>query len=107
MGQRRRALLAMAFIGRAAHVLLDEPLEGMDRAMQATIVAWVEQLAAADVVVLIATHELEPFAMSATRAVQVVEGRAELVAPLPSAARERSAALEQLAHGVRLTRGVG
>src|SRR6185312_150815 len=31
MGQRRRAVLAAAFIGTPSHVLLDEPLEALDR----------------------------------------------------------------------------
>lgn len=101
MGQRRRALLAMAFIGQPAHVLLDEPLEGMDRGMQDRIVAWVTQLAAAGNVVVIATHELEPFVPSATRAVQVVHGRAELVPQLPAASSDRLMVFERLARGLR------
>jgi len=101
MGQRRRALLAMAFIGQPAHVLLDEPLEGMDRGMQDSIVAWVEQLAADDVVVLIATHELEPFVRVSRRAVIVVGGRAELVEPLPESPDVKRAELERLARGTR------
>ncbi|MEP7381656.1 MAG: ABC transporter ATP-binding protein [Gemmatimonadota bacterium] len=107
MGQRRRALLAMAFVGHPAHVLLDEPLEGMDRGMQDSIVAWVEQLADANVVVLIATHELEPFVSLATRAVIVADGRAELVDRLPDAPVERLAALERFARGVRRAEGAG
>ncbi len=101
MGQRRRALLAMAFVGQPGHVLLDEPLEGMDRAMQDTIVAWVGERAAAGDVVVIATHELEPFVPLAARALLVVEGRAELVPQLPEAPADRLEVLERLARGAR------
>lgn len=101
MGQRRRALLAMAFIGRPEHVLLDEPLEGMDRAMQAAILEWVATMAAEGRAVIIATHELEPFVTVATRAILVVDGRAELVPQLPAAPEERLAVLERFARGGR------
>lgn len=100
MGQRRRALLAMAFVGRPECVLLDEPLEGMDRGMQETIVAWVAAMAADGRVVVIATHELEPFVTLAERAILVVDGSAELVPKLPDAPSERLDVLERLARGV-------
>lgn len=100
MGQRRRAVLAMAFVGHPTHVLLDEPLEGMDRAMQDAIVEWVGDLAAANVVVLIATHEIAPFVSLATRAVMVRAGRAVPVDGLPDAPDARSAVMERLARGI-------
>ncbi len=34
MGQRRRAVLAAAFVATPATVLLDEPLEAMDRSIR-------------------------------------------------------------------------
>lgn len=107
MGQRRRALLAMAFVGTPGHILLDEPLEGMDRAMQETIVAWVGARAAAGDVVLIATHELEPFVPFASRALCVVDGRAELIVKLPDAPSDRLAVLERLARGAYPGEGHG
>ena len=41
MGQRRRAVLAAARIGAPAHLLLDEPLEAMDRGAREDILAWI------------------------------------------------------------------
>jgi len=101
MGQRRRALLAAAFIGHPVNLLLDEPLEGMDRAMQQSIVRWVEQLAVEGATVLVATHEIEPFAALATRAVALAGGRATVLEPLPFALEERIVLLEALARGER------
>jgi ABC-2 type transport system ATP-binding protein len=100
MGQRRRAVLAAALIGHPSHLLLDEPLEGMDRAMQATIVAWVSERAAEGVAVLVATHEIEPFAGNAVRAVAVSGGIVTLHEPLPDALASRLERLEALARGV-------
>jgi ABC-type multidrug transport system ATPase subunit len=39
MGQRRRAVFAACFVGTSSHILLDEPLEGMDRHIQKEILA--------------------------------------------------------------------
>ena len=101
MGQRRRALLAAAFIGRPSNVLLDEPLEAMDRAMHQAIVAWVSQLASAGATVLVATHEIEPFVAPAVRVVSVAGGRAAVHEPLPGPPVERLAQLEAFARGER------
>ena len=43
LGQRRRAVFAAALIGRPSHILLDEPLEGMDRKIKEEILAWTEK----------------------------------------------------------------
>ncbi|HZF13113.1 MAG TPA: ABC transporter ATP-binding protein, partial [Thermoanaerobaculia bacterium] len=43
MGQRRRAVLAAAFVGRPDHVLLDEPLEAMDRGARDDVLAWIDR----------------------------------------------------------------
>ena len=46
MGQRRRAVLAAAFVGTPRHVLLDEPLEAMDRGAREDLLAWIDRLVA-------------------------------------------------------------
>ena len=60
MGERRRALLAAALVGAPRVVVLDEPLESMDRATRALIVDWCAERRAAGAAVLVATHELAP-----------------------------------------------
>jgi len=99
MGQRRRALLASAFIGDPPNVLLDEPLEGMDRAMQDELVAWVVSRVATGATVLIATHEIEPFVAHASRAIAVRDGTAVVLDVLPDAPARRLERLLDLARG--------
>ncbi len=101
MGQRRRALLAAAFIGHSPNLLLDEPLEGMDRAMQQSVTAWVEREVGEGATVLVATHEIEPFAALATRAVALADGHATPWEHLPAVRTERLQRLEALARGER------
>ncbi len=98
MGQRRRAVLAAAWIGEPRTVLLDEPLEAMDRGMRDDIISWIDRLLAREALVLVATHDIEPFVARARRALTVA-GRRRLFEPLPGAAAERLACLEALSRG--------
>jgi ABC-type multidrug transport system ATPase subunit len=82
MGQRRRAVWAAARIGEPSTVVLDEPLETLDRAMRDTVVAWTNAALDRGARVLVATHELEPFVARAARAVSFEEGRARLCEPV-------------------------
>ncbi len=91
MGQRRRALVAAALVGDPRVVVLDEPLETMDRGMRRLIVGWVERLCGAGRCVLVATHETEPFAGLASRVLLVSGGRPLLVDPLGEEDRARIA----------------
>ena len=99
MGQRRRAVLAAAFIGTPRHVLLDEPLEAMDRGARGDVLAWIDGLLAAGAAVLVVSHDIEPFAPRAARAVTVAAGRCPVVDPLPRDPAARMALLERLARG--------
>ncbi|MBI3449309.1 MAG: ABC transporter ATP-binding protein [Acidobacteria bacterium] len=99
MGQRRRAVLAAAMIGAPKIVLLDEPLETLDRAMRDEVLAWVRSLLAASASVVVVTHDIEPFAASASRAVTVRGGRALVHDPLPADPAARMALLEAMARG--------
>jgi ABC-type multidrug transport system ATPase subunit len=96
MGQRRRAVLAAAWIGSPRIIVLDEPLESMDRAIRADILAWIDKSLAAGAAVLIATHEIEPFIGKAARAVTVRQGNCRLFQPLPEQVEERITLLESL-----------
>ena len=95
MGQRRRAVLAAAWIGSPRVVLLDEPLEAMDRRMRQDILSWLERLLAESAAVIVATHEIEPFVAQAVRAVTVVDAKCDLH-PLHGEA-DKPALLERLA----------
>ena len=105
MGQRRRAVLAAARVGTPRHVLLDEPLEAMDRGAREDILTWIDRLLAvnsggmADTAVLVVSHDIEPFVPRAHRALTVREGRAITVDPLPGDPAERLALMERLARG--------
>lgn len=100
MGQRRRAVLAAAWIGEPRVILLDEPLEGMDRVLRARILDWVGQCAARGAAIVIATHDLEPYVESAARALTVRDGNCRLVYPLPDGRDERLALLDALSRGL-------
>ena len=100
MGQRRRAVLAAAMIGSPRVILLDEPLEAMDRSIRSTILEWIDRHRAGGSCVVIVTHEIEAFASAATRAVAVRDGRPESFDPLPSDPAAKMALLETLARGL-------
>ncbi|HUQ80655.1 MAG TPA: ABC transporter ATP-binding protein [Gemmatimonadaceae bacterium] len=97
MGQRRRAVLAAAFIGEPSNLLLDEPLEAMDRAMRSWLTSWIAAAAERGATVLVATHDVEPFVPLAKRAVVVAAGTPRSIDSLPDDATERMALLDRLA----------
>lgn len=99
MGQRRRSVLAAALIGTPRHVLLDEPLEAMDRGARESILAWIDRLLTTDATVVVVSHDLAPFAPRAARAFTVRGGRCLRVDPLPGDPAERLALLEHMARG--------
>lgn len=96
MGQRRRAVLAAAWVGSPTVAILDEPLETMDRAIREDILEWVDRILASGAAVVIATHQIEPFVGKAARALAFCAGRWRLVEPLPGDPVERMAVLEPL-----------
>ena len=92
MGQRRRAVLAAAFVGRPGTLLFDEPLETLDRSMREVLLGWLEGRIDDGATVLVSTHEIEPFLARATRVVTVVSGVVRLIGlPADIAARHRIA----------------
>jgi manganese/iron transport system ATP-binding protein/manganese/zinc/iron transport system ATP- binding protein len=58
-GQRRRVMIARAIVQDARVLLLDEPFAGVDRASEERILALLDELAAEDRTLLIATHDVE------------------------------------------------
>ena len=99
MGQRRRAVLAAALVGTPRHALLDEPLEAMDRGAREDLLAWTDRLVAAGAAVVVVSHEIEPFAPRATRALAVRDGRCLDAGPLPDDPAARLALLDRMARG--------
>jgi ABC-type multidrug transport system ATPase subunit len=99
MGQRRRAVLAAALVGTPRHALLDEPLEAMDRGAREDLLAWTDRLVAAGAAVVVVSHEIEPFAPRAVRALAVRGGRCVDAGPLPDDPAARLALLDRMARG--------
>ena len=99
MGERRRSLVAAAMIGRPSVLLLDEPLEAMDRPMREQITRWILNACAEGAAVIVATHEFETFEAAASRALTVRRGAIHVLDPLPSDVAARRRALESLAAG--------
>lgn len=97
MGQRRRAVLAAALVGTPRHILLDEPLEAMDRGAREDVLAWIDRLLAAGAVVVVVSHEIEPFIARAERAITVRDGKCREMGDLPEELGARLALLDRLA----------
>ena len=74
MGQRRRAVLAAAFVGHPETLLLDEPLETLDRSMRELLLGWLGERINDGATVVVSTHEIEPFLDRAIGIVTVESG---------------------------------
>jgi ABC-type multidrug transport system ATPase subunit len=98
-GQRRRALLAAAWIGTPRVVLLDEPLELLDRRLRDDVVGWVEALAAAGATIVVISHQVEPFVPAASRVLTVRDARTVGPLDLPPDEPARSVLVERFARG--------
>ena len=99
-GQRKRALFAAAIVGRPPHILLDEPLDALDRQIADDVLAWIRRRIADGAALAIVSHAIEPFADLATRAITVREGLVEKHETLPRSPEDRFHLLDALARGV-------
>ena len=99
LGQRRRAVFAAVFIGTPEHILLDEPLAGMDRAIKPRILAWIQEQVDRGALVVVVSHNIEPFRDSAACLITVKEGQALSITDLPEDPAERLALIDRLAQG--------
>jgi len=99
LGQRRRAVFAAVLIGTPDHILLDEPLAGMDRAIMPRILAWIQEQVDRGALVVVVSHDIEPFRESAARLVTVKEGTALSFGALPEDPAEKLALIDGLAQG--------
>jgi ABC-2 type transport system ATP-binding protein len=98
-GQRKRALFAAAFVGRPDHIMLDEPLDALDRQIADDVVRWIGERTAAGSTMVVVCHALEPLAGLATRAVTVRKGSVGVSQDLPAAPEARLRLLDALARG--------
>jgi energy-coupling factor transporter ATP-binding protein EcfA2 len=67
--------------------------------MRDEVLAWIDRLRAAGALLVIVTHDIDPFVASAARAITVRRGLPVVRDPLPPRASERLAILEALARG--------
>jgi ABC-2 type transport system ATP-binding protein len=95
-GQRRRAIFAAVLIGRPRYLLLDEPLDGMDRAVRKQILLWMDSHLAEGSTVVVVSHQIEPFVPICVQAVTISDGVPHLHENLPANPEERIAFLEKL-----------
>jgi len=72
------------------------PWSAADR-IRSDILTWVNRLAGNGAAVVVATHEIEPFAAKAVRALAASAGTVRLVEPLPQDEPARLALLQTLA----------
>jgi ABC-type multidrug transport system ATPase subunit len=100
MGQRRRVVLAAAWIGAPNVILLDEPLESMDRTIRESILTWIDGQIGQNATVIIVTHEIGPFVMKAVRAITIHAGHSAVHDSLPEAPDKRLQLLDSLSRGV-------
>jgi ABC-2 type transport system ATP-binding protein len=94
-GQRRRAMLAAVMIGDPHVLLLDEPLDGMDREMRDLILGWIEERHLAGATILLSSHEIETFHPMAENVLGLRDGRVAAFISRPD-----RTTLEELARGV-------
>jgi ABC-type multidrug transport system ATPase subunit len=99
LGQRRRAVFAAALIGRQTHLLLDEPLQGMDRKISQSILDWIRDRVKSGTSAVVVSHSLEPFLDLASQAVTVKRGRALIFDALPASPGDKLATLDNIAKG--------
>jgi ABC-type multidrug transport system ATPase subunit len=74
-GQRQRIAIARALVHEPSLVLLDEPTTGLDRAGVETVVALTEDLRSRGKIVVVVSHEPEPFLVSGPSRITLERGR--------------------------------
>lgn len=99
LGQRRRAVFAACLIGTPKYILLDEPMEGMDRSIQKEIKDWISSRTQAGAAVIVVSHSIEKFTDLVSQAVTLKFGKALLFPELPDSLDKKLAFLEELSRG--------
>jgi ABC-type multidrug transport system ATPase subunit len=99
LGQRRRSVFAAALIGTPRYILLDEPLEGMDRKIKDDILSWIKRHIDAGAVVVVVSHTIEPFVDLTSQAVTIKDRSAILYSKIPGDSEQRFGLMDNLAKG--------
>lgn len=100
LGQRRRAVFAAALIGTPKYILLDEPLEGMDRKIKGEILSWIKSHVDAGAVVVVVSHTIEPLVDLTSQAVTIKDGSTILYTNIPTDPGQKLSLLDNLAKGI-------
>jgi len=100
LGQRRRAVFAAALIGTPRFILLDEPLEGMDRKIKEDILSWIKGHVDAGAVVILVSHTIEPFVDLTSQAITIKDGSAIPYPKIAGHPEQKLALLDNLAKGI-------
>lgn len=100
LGQRRRAVFAAAFVGTPKNILLDEPLEGMDRKIQKEILDWIKSHLDSGAIVVIVSHFIEPFVSLVSQIATIKNGQAVHLKKLPENLDMRLSLLEDYSRGI-------
>jgi ABC-type multidrug transport system ATPase subunit len=95
-GQRKRAAFSTLLVGTPECILLDEPMEGMDRRIQKDIFDWIRKCINAGAAVVLVSHAVEPFLTMASQIVTIKNGRTESYSNLPSSQEDRLKLMETL-----------
>jgi ABC-2 type transport system ATP-binding protein len=100
LGQRRRAVFAAALIGTPKYILLDEPLEGMDRKIKDEILDWIKNHVDSGATVVVVSHTIEPFIALTSQAITIKDGSAILYSQIPGDPEQKLSLLDNLAKGI-------
>ncbi|MBN1274154.1 MAG: ABC transporter ATP-binding protein [Candidatus Aminicenantes bacterium] len=99
MGQRRRAVFAAAWIGNSHIILLDEPMEGLDRRIQTTILEWIQKKIQMGALGVIVSHDVSPYVSLTSQGLTIVRGKMLHFKNLPPDNKQKKRFLEKLAEG--------
>lgn len=98
-GQRRRAVFAAILIGNPEYLLLDEPLEGMDRSVQDKILSWINLGLKTGKTIVVVSHMYTPFLSMVSHAVTIDKGKTFHIQNLSTDKSEKQKTLDALARG--------
>jgi ABC-type multidrug transport system ATPase subunit len=99
LGQKRKATLAAAFLGKPGHLLLDEPLEAMDRGARDVIVAWIGLRLSEGAAAVVVSHDIDHFTASASAILALQGAKVTHYGNLPADPQSRRRQMDRLARG--------